>query len=248
MSFFTNLTTQADVAEEKDSLGGSRTLDTNIYKMKVAMAYLHKSEGGALAVNLHLKGENGEELKPAIYVTSGNAKGNKNYYENTKGEKQYLPGFNLMNSLALLTTGKDLASLEDTIEEKVVNVYNFESQAEVPTKVNVVMGLLDQDIYVGVVRQTVNKKKKIEGTNDYETLAETRDENDIDKFFCAREGYDKLTSAEIKAGAKEPAFFDAWKEKNAGKTRDKTEKTSTAAKAGAPAKPAAGKPSSSLFA
>ena len=255
MSLLSNLTTQNDIADEKDSVGGgNQVFDSAIYRMKVTLAYLQKSPGGALGLFLTLKGEDDRELRQALYLTGGDAKGNKNYYEKD-GVKNYLPGFNMGNSLSLLTTGKEISELDT--ETKTVALYNFEAKAEVPTKVEVVTDLMGQEIFAAVLRQTVDKTKKNDATGQYEPTGETRDENEIDKFFCAKDGYEKLTSAEIKAKKSDPtvgpAFFDTWSEKWSGKTRDKTGKGAKgAAGAGKPAgagSPAAGagKPSNSLF-
>lgn len=248
MSLLKNLKTDTTIAGEKDVLGGGGVFDSGYYRFTVSMAYLQESTGGALGLFLTLKDKaTGKDLRSTQYLTGGRDKGQKNYYEDKQGEKQYLPGFLIGNSLALLTTGKEISDLDT--EEKVVSIYNFDSKAEVPTKVPVLIDLIGKDINAGIIRQTVNKKVKGDG-GVYVTTADTRDENEIDKFFCARDGFEHYTTAEIKAKAEKPEFYTAWTEKNAGKTRDKTSKVGTGG--GAPAGktaagPAAGKPSSSLF-
>lgn len=250
MSLLKNLKTDSSIAGEKDVLGGSGVFDSGLYGLTVTMAYLQESSGGALALNLSLKDDaSGRELKSQQYVTGGRDKGQKNYYEKN-GEKHYLPGFLIANSLALLTTGKELSDLDT--EEKVVNIYNFEAKAEVPTKVPVVMDLINTKIFAGIIRQTVNKKVKQDDGSYLETN-DTRDENEIDKFFCARDNFLHMTTAEIKAKAEKAEFYTAWGEKNTGKTRDRTKKVE-GGKAGAPAKAGGSgtaggtsKPTSSLF-
>lgn len=64
------------------------------------------------------------EVKSQLWMTSGTAKGCKNYYEDRNGTKQYLPGFLIANSIALLTVVAELSQLET--ETKVVNVYWLE--------------------------------------------------------------------------------------------------------------------------
>lgn len=248
MSLLKNLKTDSSIAGEKDSLGGGSVFDSNVYDFTCTMAFLAESKGGALSLNLSFKDDaSGKEFKSQQFVTGGKEKGQKNYYEDKKGEKQYLPGFLIANSLAMLTTGKELSDLET--EDKVVNIYNFEAKADVPTKVPVVVDLIGTKIKAGIIRQTVNKKVKGDD-GEYHETADTRDENEIDKFFCARENYLGMTTSEIKAKAEKAEFITAWTEKNAGKTRDKTKKVE-GGKAGAPAKTAAAggtaKPTSSLF-
>lgn len=234
MSLLKNLASDASIANEKDVIaGGSRVLDSAIYKLRVALAYVTKASSGALGLVLGMKTEEGKELRQTLWMTSGTNKGGKNYYEKD-GEKHYLPGYLLANSLCLLTVGKEISDLDT--EQKVVNVYNPEAKAEVPTKVDMVMDLIGQEIYGGVIKQIVDKTKKNEA-GVYEPTGETREENEIDKFFRER---DKMTTAEIRAQAEEPAFFDAWSAKWTGQVRDKSKGAGKGGTAGAPAKASAG--------
>jgi hypothetical protein len=247
MSLLKNLKTDSSIAGEKDQLGGGGVFDSGYYNFIVTMAYLQESSGGALGLFLTLKDKaSGRELRNTQYLTGGRDKGQKNYYEKD-GEKNYLPGFLIGNSLAMLTTGKEISDLDT--EEKVVSIYNFDAKADVPTKVPVLVDLLGKEINAGVLRVTEDKTKKNEADGKYYPTGETRDVNELDKFFCAREGYEHFTTAEIKAKAEKPEFYAAWTEKNAGKTRVKAGKQSGTA--GAPAKSGApaggGKPASSLF-
>ena len=246
MSLLASLATDSSVTEEKDSVGSSGPLDSGLYKATIALAYVTKSAGGAMGLVLNLKTEANREIRQTLWMTSGTAKGGKNYYEKD-GEKFYLPGFNHANSMALLTCGKEISELDT--ETKVVNVYSAEVKSEVPTKVEMLMDLLNKEVILGLIRQTVDKTKK----NDagvYEATGETRDENEIDKIFRAR---DRMTTAEIKAQAETATFADTWDAKNTGKTRMKAK--GAAGTAGAPGAPkaagapaAAKKPSTSLFA
>lgn len=243
MSLLSTLSTDATVTEEKDSVGSGGPLDSGLYKCSVALAYVTKAASGALGLVLSLKTEANREIRQTLWMTSGTAKGGKNYYEKD-GEKFYLPGFNHANSLSLLTCGKEISELDT--ETKVVNVYSAEAKSEVPTKVEMLMDLLGKEIIVGVIRQTVDKTKK----NDagvYEATGETRDENEIDKLFRAK---DRMTTAEIRAQAESATFIDTWDAKFTGTVKNKAKGASGTAgapkAAGAPA--AAKKPTTSLFA
>lgn len=243
MSLLANLTTNDAMSNEKDSVGGSRVVESNLYHSTVNMAYLQKSAGGALGLTTIFDTENKETIKETLWLTGGDAKGNKNTYQDKDGNPQYLPGFLMANSLALLATGKEISALDT--EEKVLNIYNSEAKAEVPTKVQVIMELLGQEIILGVIKQTVDKTTK-DGAGVYQPTGETRDENTIDKFFRAK---DKMTTAEIRAQATEPAFYATWGAKWIGKTRDKAKGAAAGGVAGAPKAAGAGtaKPGKSLF-
>lgn len=240
-------TPDVKIAEEKDSVGGNSLFDSGLYLFRVGMAYIAKSGSGSLGLNLTLVGPDKKELRTAVYMTGGDAKGNKPYY--TKDGVNYpLPGFTLANSLAMLTTGKEIGDLDT--EEKVIKIYDFTAKAEVPTKVQAVTELIGQEIYAGVLKQIDDKSQK----NDagvYVATGETREANEIDKFFCARETHLKMTTTEVKAGAEEAAFFKLWEEKNVGTVRDKSKGAPAGGTAGAPAKAGAAagtaKPKQSLF-
>lgn len=244
MNMLANLTTDATIATEKDSIGGPRTLDSGLYGCTVSMAYINKSAGGAMGLVLTLKTAEGNEVRQTLWMTSGTAKGCKNFYEDKQGAKQYLPGFTHANALCLLTVGKEISALET--ETKVVNVYSPEAKAEVPTKVEVLMDLLNQEIIVGLIKQNVDKTVK-DDAGVYVATGETRDENEIDKFFRAK---DKMTTAEIRAQADEAVFINSWETKWKDKVKDRAK----GAAAGLPGVPklggapsAAKKPTTSLF-
>ena len=245
MNMLASLQSDNSIANETDNLGGSRALETDLYKMIIKTAYLSKASSEALGLVLSLETENKEEVRQTLWMTSGKEKGCKNYYVDKKGEKHYLPGFLHANSLCLLTVGKEISQMET--ETKVINVWSSEAKAEVPTKVEMIMELLNQEIAVGLIKQVVDKTAKDAG-GVYQPTGETREENEIDKLFRAR---DLMTTAEIRAQATEASFATAWKEKWAGKTKDRSNKTKGTA--GVPTGAAPGvaggtkKPANSLF-
>lgn len=252
MSLLNVAKTDDSIQDETDSVGGGGPLESGLYPFEVSLAYLMKSQGGAVGLNLHLKTDSGQEIRETLWIASGDAKGNKNYYETKQGERKYLPGFNHANSLALVTVGKELGELDT--DEKVVSVYSPDAGAEVPTKVEMVMDLLGQRAIVGLQKQIVDKNARGDD-GKYHPTGETRETNEIDKFFCARESHLYMTSAEIKAKAEEPAFYHTWDKKWTGQTRNRVASNdangnSGAPKAAAKAAPAAGgsaKPTKSLF-
>lgn len=234
MSLFATLTNDG-LEETKDRLGGGFTpLESDIYTMKIKALYAGQSSGGAMSMTLIGVMEDGREYRETLYVT--NRQG-QNYFLNKqdKTKKVPLPGFNIADDICLIATGKPLA--EQDAEDKVIQVYDPEAKAEVPKSVPMLMEALDQEISLGIIKQTVNKNKK-EG-NEYVPTSETRDENVIDKVFHPTL---KLTVVEARNGQDDPKFWEAWLKKNQGNTRDKREIKD--GEAGAPGRPpkAAGAP------
>ena len=242
MNMLATLATIEDIAQETDSVGG-RVLESALYNTTVDVAYLEKSKGGALGLVLHLSTEDGQEFRNTLWAASGDAKGNKNFYLDKQGNKKYLPGFLHANALALLTVGKEISQLET--EERVIKLYSKEAGAEVPTKVNMLVDIVGQKILTGLLKQVVDKTID-NGAGVYVPTGDTREENEIDKFFRAS---DRMTTAEIRAQATEATFADTWEKKWNGVTKDRASK-GTGSAAGAPkaANSASnGKPTTSLF-
>jgi hypothetical protein len=241
MSLLAALSTDSSIQDETDSVGAT-VLDSGLYNATIKSAYIGKSDGGAISLVCGFTTDTGKDFKQTFWMTSGTAKGCKNYYEKD-GEKKYLPGFLMANSLALLTVGKEISALDT--ETKVVKAYNKDAKAEMPTKVEMLMDLLNQDIKVGLLKQTVDKTVKADdGT--YVPTGETRDENEVDKFFRAKDG---MTTAEIRAQADTATFMNTWSTKWTGKVKDRSKGAAASGTAGAPkaASTAAKKPTTSLF-
>lgn len=238
MSMLQNTAPVAGVEEEKDTLGSRGPLESDIYPCKIMMAYLSKSAGGALSVNLQVKTPKGE-FRQSLWVTSGDAKGNKNTFKNKDGVDQYLPGHLIATSICELTVGKKLHEMAE--EEKVIKLYSYEEKKEVNTNVVVLTELIDQEFYGGV--QKVLEDKNVKGQDGiYRPSGEVRAINELDKVF----GTDKLTSAERRANATEPTWFNTWLAKNKGVDRNNVKGASPAA--GTPGAPmATAKPTESLF-
>lgn len=226
MSLLKNLETKANVEGEKDVLGGGGVLDTNVYPMKVKVAYFTTAASGAVAINL--QGDvDGKEVRQQFWVLSGNDKGNKNTYTKD-GKEYYLPSFLTANSLALLTIGKELSQLD--VEKKVIKLYDFEAKEERPTEVDVLVELTGQMIQAGIQKQTVDKNEKGDDGKYYPT-GETREINEVVKFFRYDDG---LTVPEIEKGVTEAKFKDDWVAKWAGKVINKAKGNKDGAKAGLP--------------
>ena len=228
---FENLKTDSTIKEENDFLGGS-LLETDAYDMTIKVAYVDTSQGGAMSLNLEVVTGSGQTFKQSLWMTSGTAKGCKNYYLDKNQEKQYLPGFNQANAICLLSVGKEIADVPT--EVRTINVYNFDLKKDVPTEKNVIVELLGKTISLAIEKQTIDKTAKNETTGKYEPTGETRDQNEISKVFRTK---DHLTVVEIKGGATEASddsFYNKWLAKNKGKVINKAKGNKAAAGAQAP--------------
>ena len=213
MSIFGNLTNEG-LEETTDRLGGFQIRATDIYPATIKAAYAGQSDGGARNVTIVAELPDGE-YSETIYVT--NKKG-ENWFlnQNDKSKKVPLPGFTTIDDICLVTTGKPLA--EQDSEEKVVKIYDFNERKDLPKAVPMLVDLIGQTLFLGIVQQTVDKNQKNESTGKYEPTGETRDENVIEKVF---HDPTKMTVVEARQGATEPVFFEKWLSKNKGIVRNK---------------------------
>lgn len=223
-----SLKTDSSVKAAGDVLGGFAVLDSGLYKMGVEMAYVDKSRGGAVGLHLHMKDNHGNMFRPTLWVTSGDAKGNKPTYTDRDGNEQFLPGMNVANALCQLTCGIDMPDMD--IEEKVIKVYNFDSKQEEPTTKDVLMNLLSKKVIVGVLKQVVDVNQQDDNGN-WVASGKTREENEMDKLF----DFDtQRTISEINAEVKTAKFINKWAEKNKGNTRMKAKGATGGPSTGAP--------------
>lgn len=213
MSIFGNLTNEG-LEETTDRLGGFQIRATDIYPATIKAAYAGQSAGGARNVTIVVELPDGE-YSETIYVT--NKKG-ENWFlnQNDKSKKVPLPGFTIIDDICLVTTGKPLS--EQDSEEKVVKIYDFDERKELPKAVPMLVDLIGQTLFLGIVQQTVDKNQKNDSTGEYEPTGETRDENVIEKVF---HDPTKMTVVEARQGATEPVFFEKWLSKNKGNVRNK---------------------------
>ena len=205
---FGNLSTEG-AEKVVDRIVGGGTIPTNIYVGKVKAVYAGKSSSSNAQSLTTLIDVNGIEHRETHWITNG--KGENTYPDKQdKTKKHLMPSFILMNDLCLLTTDAELKDQE--FEEKVLNLYDFDTKREVPTNVQVLTGLTGKGVTLAMVEQIVDKQKK----NDagvYENTGETRVENIIEKFLHT----DRRTVSEIMANITDPIWAPKWAEKNAGK-------------------------------
>lgn len=234
--------------EATDRVGGFSLKDTGIYTGTVKLAYATTSKNGAQGVAVHID-LGGHELRQTLWVTKTTG---ENFYVDKDKKKQPLMGYTLADDLCLVTTGFGLA--DQDVEEKVVKLWDSDSKRETNQNVACLVDVMGKEVSVAVFKQTVDKNEK-NAAGVYVPNGETREENEIDKFFHTDT---RRTVVEIKAGLDDGVHWDAWETKWKGRIRNKAKGAANGAggNAGAPGRPggasagAAGgtqAPKSSLF-
>ena len=213
MGVLANLTTDETIKASKDTVGGGYApKPSGVYDGVIKVAYLSKSTGGATAVNL-IVGMGDSEYRETVYIT--NKEGKNFYIDKNDGAKNYLPGFNTINDIALLTAQRELSQLDT--ERKVVKLWNTEQAKEVPTEVECITAMHGKPIKLGILEEITFKNVK-QG-NEYVPSNELRTSNVISKVFHPT---NSKTVNECRAKAETAEFIDKWKAKWDGKPNDKT--------------------------
>lgn len=223
MSLLSGLTYDNDIQQEQDVLGGGRfsPVESGVYDATIKFAYIKKTKGGALGLNLGFELDSGKEYTETLYVASGDSKGNKNFYVNKQGEKRFLPGFVNADAISLFAAQKPLGEMDT--EPKVVKIYDFELGKEKPEEVPMITAFIGKQVKLGIKQKLEDKRIKADN-GEYVPSGETRTTNEIDKVFHPT---NSMTVPEIRAKAESAEFIENWKKKWDGKVQD----TSTAKKA-----------------
>ncbi len=236
MGLFDKVTTSSTVKAEVDVVRGQKKepLVSDIYNMIIKYAYATKAKTGALGVTVVLATPEGREIKDVQYITSGDAKGNKTYYEKenaeTKVKEQFsLPGFNAIDALCRLVLDKGV--LECDNEKRTIKLYNFDTKSEVNTEVDMLIELVGKPICAAILNQVEDKTAKDAKSGEYKPTGKTYSTNVIDKYL---DPIDRATSQE-KAGKVEPTFAKSWLEKWKGQISNQSTASKTAGQPGAPA-------------
>lgn len=247
MGFFSNLSTDG-LQEAEDRVGGFQPLASNIYDATVKMAFGGQSDRGSKSVTLILD-VGGREVRETIYVTK--ATGENFYIDKNDGKtKHVMPGYALVDELAMFACEKNLPDLES--EPKIAKVWSKAEKKEINTEVPAFTELHGASVKVAILReiQDVNHLDP-SGSGKYVPSGKTRSVNVISKFMHPETG---RTINEYKHGIENPVFMTEWLKVNEGKDRDQSTKTggSGPGAAGTGRPDAAGvapqaKPSASLF-
>jgi hypothetical protein len=241
--------------EEDFVPSGFAALDTDIYAATVKMAYMAKSNSSdAQGLNLIFEiDNNGKKSEfsmagPMNCIWMTNAKGDITYpvkdrqTKKPTGDMKNLPGYDQVNSLFMLVLGKEVGEAE--MEETTVKIYDFDAKKDLPVVVQHFPELTGVSVQLALQKVKEDKMKKNDSSGVYEPTGETREVNDLVKFFP---GNRRVTISEVAEHIKslggklddvlesdemeqvldsmdEDAgeYATTWVEKNRGETRDKS--------------------------
>lgn len=215
---FENLDVSGTEVSE-DRLGGSFTSETGVYDATIKVAYVVPSQSSSSkAIHVILDLGNGQELSQRTYFLN---KAGEPTYEKS-GKKLQLPGYEEVNSLVLLATGKNIT--ETTVEPKTHKVWDKAAGKEIEKSMDTLTDLTGKPIAVAVTKQIVNKQKAND-SGKYIDTNEKREENVVTKYFRFDSKMTVSEATKAQAGAAVPAegerFYDKWAEKYTGETANR---------------------------
>lgn len=196
---------------EKEQDFSKRTVDSGVYEAEIKMAFAGQSSGGARSVTLQLKLENGKDYSETVYVS--NREG-KNVYEKD-GKEYYLPGFLLINNIAVLATERNLFDLAEDVETRTVKLYDYDLRKEVATDVPAIIPLIGKRIKVAILEKEEEKNTLNTSTNKYEPSGEFRIKNEMVKVFNP----DTNQTVPEMRDEKDASVITDWLEVNQGKLK-----------------------------
>lgn len=156
MSLFQDLQVENDIAVVEDKVGGgfAKIETTGLYNFTIEKAFAGQSDSGAYSVTIHLKADNGAKLQITEYITSGSAKGCKNYYLDKTGAKQFLPGYNKIKNLDALI-GYD-RNYPKTTKGQIM-LWDYDSKAELPVEKEVITEWIGKKVSALIIKRLEDK-------------------------------------------------------------------------------------------
>ena len=197
------------VEQEQDY--SKRTVDSGAYEGEIKMAFAGAAKSGARFVTLQFKLANGKDYSETVYVTN---KEGKNTYEKD-GKEYHLPGYLLINNLAILTAGKGLHELAADVETRTVKLYDFDAKKEIPTDVPAIIPMIGKKVLITILEEEYAKTKLNDATKKYEPTGEYAVKNSLVKAYCP----DTRKSPVELRDDKDATALDAWLALNEGKLK-----------------------------
>ena len=220
MVVFANLKRTEDIEESKDTLGGSYILESGVYPVKVVTAYTDFFKSGAQFINVKFEvaKPDGSAQNFNERLTITNRQGSI-FYLGKDGKKHALPGYETMDDLCLLTTGKTLA--EQDTEKKVLKIWNPNEGKEVGTEVECLTDLFGKSVLLAILKVRRNKQVA-DASGKYIDSKDEQLLNQTAKVFDSeyRTTVAEMRTAERNNVAPEATFINKWLERNENKLRD----------------------------
>ena len=199
---------------EKDAdyvVGASKTLAAGIYPATLINLFVRNSPGGATGIVTQWKLDDGQEYSETVYITT--RAGKPTYVDKRTGKDKFLPGYQMVDDICLLLGDTPLN--QTFFENKIVKIYDYTAQKDVPTEVPVATKLLGKKANLCIVNVKKNKQVK-DADGNYVSTAEEYSTNELEKVLSS----ERKTANEVRANG-DAAFANTWDSVHTGTVRDK---------------------------
>lgn len=225
---------------DTDSLGGNFIiLPTGLYDAVIDDVYLQastKENSKSVSAVVVYKIENPADPENPVEHTARHTilgvDGSNLTKDPKTNKKKYLFGFENLNTLALVATGKEIREL--TQKNQLVEIYDSNTRKKEPTEVPVLAELSGKKVKLLIEEQRVNKKVQ-NPKGEWVATNEDKQTNQVVKTVH----HTGATLTEAREQTPEPLFVKAWLDKNQGKIKDKFKTVADSAVAGTPSTGAA---------
>lgn len=206
-----------DIETEKDTIGASfsKIENTGEYTVVIKKAWADKSDSGAFNINFEAETEDKQTISYKGWVTSGTAKGCKNYYLDKNGNKKYLPDYSKVKAMDYLITGLDRTFPKTVLMS--MEIYDFDLKTMVTKDKEVIKEWIGKPITILVKAVREFGSKEVEGkwvTDESKVYEKVEIQHFIDPVT-------RRTRNEVIAN--ENGFVDKWHKANpSDSVKDKT--------------------------
>ena len=191
MGLLSQIVNEENVTESEEyvSTGSKKYTISGNHVMKINMAKMMESQGGAIGLALELEDEDGIKIYETVWMTT---KEKKPYYLTKEGEKKELPGFSQVKGLSYLMTG--LWGIPDG-ETKQVKEYNWNTKKE---------EFKEREVITQWIGRAVGVCVQVTMEDGFKDASKTFTRISSKHFYDA---VTNLFSSEKKAGKTEPEMF-----------------------------------------
>lgn len=210
MSLFGTGSTGSNVEKEQDF--SKRLLDTDVYPGTLKIAFVGQATSGARFVTVQAKLDNGKDYSETVYIS--NKEGKNTYVKD--GKEYYMPGFLLINNLAIMTVGKGLFDLEADVETRAVKLYDFDAKKEVLTDVPAIIPMTGKRVLLAIQAEEYEKTKLNDASRQYEGTGEYGTKNQMVKVYNPET---RQTAVEMRDD-KPAEQLDSWLASYKGKVKE----------------------------
>ena len=205
-------TATANVEKDADYVvGASKTLSTAIYPATLINLFVRNAPSGATGIVTQWKLDDGQEYTETVYITT--RAGKPTYVDKRSGKDKFLPGYQMVDDICLLLGDTPLN--QTFFENKIVKIYDYTTQKDVPTEVPVATKLLGNKANLCIVNVKKNKQVK-DAEGNYVSTADEYSTNELEKVLSS----ERKTANEVRANG-DAAFANTWDSVHTGTVRDK---------------------------